>query len=729
MGVILADLDSLKFNVPGKYICRCLHGDMRSPEEFHPAGLKSLFNRCQVGHPYGHSSMLCVDLVTISCGQCNIRQEIGAGSAGSVVASRLSEDPSISVLLLEAGGHETLLSRIPVLAADLQRSNVDWKFKTVPQEHACFGLKNQQSLWPRGKIMGGSSTINYMLYVRGNRKDYDHWERLGAKGWSFEDVLPYFIKSERNMDSKMRRTSEYRLRLLVSSYHGKHGPMVVSYAPYHTEMAKGFVEAGMEMGLYNRDINGPRQTGFTRPQGTIVNGARCSCAFAYITPVIHRKNLHIITYAHVSKILINGLKRASGVRFTKKNKSFVVRATKEVILSAGAVNSPHILMLSGIGPKEQLEKAGVPVVQDLPGVGQNLQDHIFSVVLFNSKKGGTLLRRNVESMLNIFQYFTLGTGPLTVLGAVEGLGFVNTKYQPEYDYPDIELHFIGAGISADKKVRHNFGINDQIYEEVFKEYERKDHVTIIPTLVRPRSRGEIRLVSGDPRDRPLIDPRYLSDPHDLKVLIEGMKIAIKVGETRAFRRIKTKLITNLLPGCKHFHPLSTEYLECFVRSLTLTLYHPVGTCKMGSPKDPYAVLDPELRQDISEFQINYILYVVKGIWGLRVVDASVMPTVTTGNTNGPTIMIAEKAADLILKRPPLHHIRQNSGRSFKNDDDVQLPLDFLKNDSRAMKAELYSLFPDNEKLYSQAASSPELKSTIFKKLSELSQNLNAIFKL
>ncbi|KAG1670504.1 Glucose dehydrogenase [FAD, quinone] [Nymphon striatum] len=617
MGVILADLDSLKFNVPGKYICRCLHGDMRSPEEFHPAGLKSLFNRCQVGHPYGHSSMLCVDLVN----------QFGAGSAGSVVASRLSEDPSISVLLLEAGGHETLLSRIPVLAADLQRSNVDWKFKTVPQEHACFGLKNQQSLWPRGKIMGGSSTINYMLYVRGNRKDYDHWERLGAKGWSFEDVLPYFIKSERNMDSKMRRTSEYRLRLLVSSYHGKHGPMVVSYAPYHTEMAKGFVEAGMEMGLYNRDINGPRQTGFTRPQGTIVNGARCSCAFAYITPVIHRKNLHIITYAHVSKILINGLKRASGVRFTKKNKSFVVRATKEVILSAGAVNSPHILMLSGIGPKEQLEKAGVPVVQDLPGVGQNLQDHIFSVVLFNSKKGGTLLRRNVESMLNIFQYFTLGTGPLTVLGAVEGLGFVNTKYQPEYDYPDIELHFIGAGISADKKVRHNFGINDQIYEEVFKEYERKDHVTIIPTLVRPRSRGEIRLVSGDPRDRPLIDPR------------------------------------------------------------------------------------------------------VKGIWGLRVVDASVMPTVTTGNTNGPTIMIAEKAADLILKRPPLHHIRQNSGRSFKNDDDVQLPLDFLKNDSRAMKAELYSLFPDNEKLYSQAASSPELKSTIFKKLSELSQNLNAIFKL
>ncbi|KAG1683723.1 Glucose dehydrogenase [FAD, quinone] [Nymphon striatum] len=528
---------------------------------------------------------------------------IGAGSAGSVVASRLSEDPSISVLLLEAGGHETLLSRIPVLAADLQRSYMDWKFKTVPQEHACYGLKNQQSLWPRGKIMGGSSTINYMLYVRGNRKDYDHWERLGAKGWSFEDVLPYFIKSERNMDSKMRRTSEYRLLLLVSSYHGKHGPMVVSYAPYHTEMAKGFVEAGMEMGLYNRDINGPRQTGFTRPQGTIVNGARCSCAFAYITPVIHRKNLHIITYAHVSKILINGLKRASGVRFTKKNKSFVVRATKEVILSAGAVNSPHILMLSGIGPKEQLEKAGVPVVQDLPGVGQNLQDHIFSVVMFNSKKGGTLLRRNVENMLNIFQYFTLGTGPLTVLGAVEGLGFVNTKYQPEYDYPDIELHFIGAGISADKKVRHNFGINDQIYEEVFKEYERKDHVTIIPTLVRPRSRGEIRLVSGDPRDRPLIDPR------------------------------------------------------------------------------------------------------VKGIWGLRVVDASVMPTVTTGNTNGPTIMIAEKAADLILKRPPLHHIRQNSGRSFKNDDDVQLPLDFLKNDSRAMKAELYSLFPDNEKLYSQAASS------------------------
>ncbi|KAG1670507.1 Glucose dehydrogenase [FAD, quinone] [Nymphon striatum] len=702
--------------------------------------------------------------VTISCGQCNIRQEIGAGSAGSVVASRLSEDPSISVLLLEAGGHETLLSRIPVLAADLQRSNVDWKFKTVPQEHACFGLKNQQSLWPRGKIMGGSSTINYMLYVRGNRKDYDHWERLGAKGWSFEDVLPYFIKSERNMDSKMRRTSEYRLRLLVSSYHGKHGPMVVSYAPYHTEMAKGFVEAGMEMGLYNRDINGPRQTGEESKhflikilpesktclqdggpslpgRGPTLTTSRESWAkksIFRICPPFRIVCIHYETNGNkylgikintVDLILINGLKRASGVRFTKKNKSFVVRATKEVILSAGAVNSPHILMLSGIGPKEQLEKAGVPVVQDLPGVGQNLQDHIFSVVLFNSKKGGTLLRRNVESMLNIFQYFTLGTGPLTVLGAVEGLGFVNTKYQPEYDYPDIELHFIGAGISADKKVRHNFGINDQIYEEVFKEYERKDHVTIIPTLVRPRSRGEIRLVSGDPRDRPLIDPRYLSDPHDLKVLIEGMKIAIKVGETRAFRRIKTKLITNLLPGCKHFHPLSTEYLECFVRSLTLTLYHPVGTCKMGSPKDPYAVLDPELRQDISEFQINYILYVVKGIWGLRVVDASVMPTVTTGNTNGPTIMIAEKAADLILKRPPLHHIRQNSGRSFKNDDDVQLPLDFLKNDSRAMKAELYSLFPDNEKLYSQAASSPELKSTIFKKLSELSQNLNAIFKL
>ncbi len=330
---------------------------------------------------------------------------VGAGSAGAVLANRLSEDPAIKVLLLEAGGSENIFSDIPIAAATLQLTPVDWGYKTEPQELSCFGLKGQQSNWPRGKVLGGSSVLNYMLYVRGNKRDYDLWAENGAYGWSWQDVLPYFIKSEDNQDPAVA----------ANGYHGTGGLLTVSNPPDSTPISLAFTEAGKQLGYANIDYNGPTQTGFSIPQATLRNGARCSTSKAFLSSAKDRANLHVITFAYVTKVVFNEFKRAVAVQFDRFQLSHQVYARKEIILSGGAINTPQLLMLSGVGPRDELEMNGIPVIADLP-VGYNLQDHIYpGGVHFTINKKYSMMQRRITSIPNVIKYFAFGRGKLVNL--------------------------------------------------------------------------------------------------------------------------------------------------------------------------------------------------------------------------------------------------------------------------------------------------------------------------
>ncbi|MEW5420597.1 GMC family oxidoreductase [Amorphus sp. 3PC139-8] len=518
---------------------------------------------------------------------------IGAGSAGCVMASRLSEDGRSRVTVLEAGRRDSNpWIHIPIgYGKTIVNPNVNWRFET----EAGAEIADRPMYWPRGKVLGGSSSINGLLYIRGQAADYDHWRQLGNAGWSYEDVLPYFRKAEDQENGE-------------DAFHGAGGPLRVSNLVERNPLCEAFIRSGVDAGIpRNDDFNGATQEGIGYYQLTTRRARRCSAAVAYLRPAMKRTNLRVETGALVERILFEG-RRAVGAVFRQGERVVTVRAKREVILSAGSIKSPHLLLLSGVGPAEQLSELGVDVVHDLPGVGENLQDHYGALLTYRSREPLTindLMRSPVRQVIAGLQYAVLRRGPLTISAAQVG-AFVRSL--PQVATPDIQ--FLFQTFSHDE---YDDGLH------AFSGFAN----AVCP--IRPESRGTLRLRSSDPRENPAMQPNYLSAEADRRTLVAAIKIARQVAEKPD---IAHYIVDEYAPGPSYS---SDDDLLTYARETGLSIAHQVGTCKMGT--DPMAVVDPTLR--------------VHGLEGLRVVDASIMPTLVSGNTNAPTIMIAEKAADLM----------------------------------------------------------------------------------
>lgn len=551
---------------------------------------------------------------------------VGAGTAGCVLANRLTEVPQWKVLLIEAGADENLIMDIPLLANYLQFTEANWKYKTEPGPRYCLGFNKNECSWPRGKVMGGSSVLNYMIYTRGNRRDYDLWSNMGNPGWSFKEVLPYFKKVENF------KVPEYQ----DPEYHGTNGYLDVGHIPFATNVAKMWVEASQQAGHKLVDYNGKNQTGTSFLQTSMRKGSRLSSNKAYLYSIRHRTNLHVLKNTVAIKLLIDEQKRVKGVEIFRQKQKYRIYAKKEVILSAGAINSPQLLMLSGIGPRDDLEKIGIPVVQDLK-VGYNLMDHIAAGgLIFTVNKQNIALNTNtmISRIDYLVEFLNRGTGPLTIPGGCEALNFIDLKNpQDEDGWPDMEHLFVGGSVNDDPNIRRNFGMRDDIYNSTYNKLRNSQSFMVFPMLMRPKSKGRIKLRNKNPMAHPLIYPNYFSEEDDIRVMVDGMKEAVRISEQPALKNIGAKIYDSPIPNCKHLGFGTDAYFACQAMHFTLTIYHISGTCKMGPEGDSTAVVDPRLK--------------VHGIEGLRVIDASIMPEIPAAHTNSPVYMIAEKGADLI----------------------------------------------------------------------------------
>lgn len=521
---------------------------------------------------------------------------VGAGAAGCVLANRLSADPSIRVLLLEAGEEDrSLLVKIPAGFGKVMGTAVNWIFDTTPQKH----MRGRSMFLPQGKVMGGSTSINAMLYVRGNRGDYDHWRDLGNVGWGYDDVLPYFTAHERN-------------ERLADQFHGTEGELSVADQIQTNPLSRAFVRAAQQVGIPRTDDpNGADQTGVFFHQVTQRNGSRESASTAFLKPVRSRRNLTVLSGAEVTKVVVeNG--RATGVEYRRKGRDQVASASREVLLSAGAFNSPRLLLLSGIGPADELREVGIEPVHDLPGVGKNLHDQLEVYITAETKEpiSYTGEDRALRMLWHGINWTFFKSGPATAT-VTEGGAFVRSE--PDVAEPDIQLHMLPVLVvwkdgarTAEKVTGHG--------------------ITILACAIRPKSRGEVKLASKDPSVPLIVDPNYLAEEEDWATSVEGLRVIRRVMEAPA---LASQLTREILPGAAV--QTDADFRE-YITEWGKTDYHPVGTCKMGV--DELAVVDPELR--------------VRGLEGLRVIDASIMPAIISGNTQAPAMMIGEKGASLVL---------------------------------------------------------------------------------
>ena len=523
---------------------------------------------------------------------------VGAGSAGCVLANRLSEDARNSVLLIEAGGSDrNPLFSVPLLAGVAYwHKPTNWNYLTVPQP----GLDQRQIKWPRGKVLGGSSTINGMMYMRGNAADYDQWAQAGCGGWSYADVLPYFRRSEDNPERP------------DNPFHGQGGPLHVQKARAQNPLYHSFITAGMAEGAgANADFNGAAQEGLGIYDFNIRNGRRVSSATAFLRPALQRRNLTVWTRTLAQKVLLSE-GRATGIEVIRNGARQMVQARREIVLAGGAINSPQLLQLSGIGPGRALSAAGVTPLIDSPQVGRNLQDHLGVYLTYECRDPITLYRlfRPDRAAWAMLQAVLLGTGHATAVPLEVG-GFLRTR--SDCDIPDIHITFVpGLSLETTQKGQGRHGYLINFYQ------------------LRPESRGEIVITSPDPAQPPRIDPNYLAAPADRYCMRDGVRLARRIGENPALARHRKADMSPVAADLT-----DDPAIDAWVRAGANTIFHPVGTARMGT--DPASVVDSELR--------------VRGVAGLRVADASVMPLIVGGNTSAPTMMIAEKAADMMLGRP------------------------------------------------------------------------------